>query len=136
MPNKLPRLGKLPPKHTFFLNPYQDDRFTRCPECDRPMKNRKNPLLIGVGTSVVMIFNIKGNFCPGCDLLIVHRDILDSYLITALFQRNPELSGALLMIFGTVERNTWRASQKRAVGWDEIIANLRDFKEIVDYHFD
>ena len=28
------QLGKLPPRYHFFLNPYQDVRFTRCPRCD------------------------------------------------------------------------------------------------------
>ena len=28
-----PRLGKQPPRHRFFLNPYPDIRFTTCPQC-------------------------------------------------------------------------------------------------------
>ena len=36
---ELPRLGKQPPRYTFFLNPYADVRFSKCPEVrgqDRP----------------------------------------------------------------------------------------------------
>ena len=29
-----PRPGQQPPRYTFFLNPYTDARFTRCPKCD------------------------------------------------------------------------------------------------------
>jgi hypothetical protein len=35
---KKAQLGKLPPQHDFFLNPYSDARFTRCPKCDLATK--------------------------------------------------------------------------------------------------
>ena len=133
MAKKKYRLGKLPPRHTFFLNPYKEDRFTRCPECDELMKKRKNPLLVSVGTSLLMFFNISGNYCPDCDLLVVHKDIVEEYLRTAMWQMKVDLSGASYMILGTIERKTWRESKKRTVEWQEAIANLHDFKEIVDY---
>jgi hypothetical protein len=37
------RLGKLPRRYTFMLNPYAEYRFTRCPGCDRKMRQRKLP---------------------------------------------------------------------------------------------
>ena len=132
MSNKY-RLGKLPPKHIFFLNPLQDDRFTRCPECQRLTKTRKNPLLVSVGTNLLMVFNISGKYCPNCDLLIVHKDIFEEYLVTGLTQRKPKMSVDSYMILGTVERKFWRDSKKRAVGWQEAIDNLHDFIKIVDY---
>ena len=135
MAKKKPRIGKLPPRHTFFLNSYLEDRFTRCPECDELMKKRKNPLLVSVGPSLLMIFNIPGNYCPDCDLLVVHQDIVDEFLITAMLDKKIDLSGVPYLILGTVERKTWRASKKRTVAWQEAIANLHDFKEIVDYEF-
>jgi hypothetical protein len=30
----IPRLGKQPPRYTFFLNPYTDARFSKCPKCE------------------------------------------------------------------------------------------------------
>lgn len=127
------RLGKLPPRYTFFLNPYKEDRFTRCPECEELTKVRKNPLLVALGLTGLMIFNIPGRYCPGCDLPIVHQDILDEFLIIAITQRYPELAGSPYRILGTVERRTWLASKKRTVMWQEAISNLHDFEEIVDY---
>ena len=29
----IPRLGKQPPRYRFFLNPYRDVRFSKCPQC-------------------------------------------------------------------------------------------------------
>jgi len=35
------KLGKQPRRHDFFLNPYQDWRFSRCPKCDEKTRLRK-----------------------------------------------------------------------------------------------
>ena len=43
---KLPRLGKQPPRHTFFLNPYTDARFSKCPKCEGKTRQKKLPLVI------------------------------------------------------------------------------------------
>src|SRR6266567_9481953 len=43
---KTEQLGKQPPRYRFFLNPYQDMRFTRCPQCDNKTRLRKLPLII------------------------------------------------------------------------------------------
>jgi hypothetical protein len=42
----MPRFGKQTPRYRFFLNPYQDMRFTRCPQCENTMHQRKLPLVI------------------------------------------------------------------------------------------
>ena len=34
------RIGQLPPLYTFILNPYTDARFTRCPGCNRKMRQQ------------------------------------------------------------------------------------------------
>lgn len=44
MPPHKARLGKQEPRYTFFLNPYEDVRFTSCPQCGRKMRQRKLPL--------------------------------------------------------------------------------------------
>jgi uncharacterized protein with PIN domain len=41
MPNKKEtHIGKLPPQYAFVLNPRTDVRFTRCPGCNQPMRQR------------------------------------------------------------------------------------------------
>jgi hypothetical protein len=42
------QIGKQPPRYTFFLNPYLDARFTKCPGCDGKMGQKKLPLVIHV----------------------------------------------------------------------------------------
>ena len=45
---RVPRLGKQPPRHRFFLNPYTDVRFTTCPQCGGKTRVRKLPLVIHI----------------------------------------------------------------------------------------
>ena len=35
-------------RHYFFLNPYEDYAFTKCPKCDEKTKVRKFPLAIHI----------------------------------------------------------------------------------------
>ena len=67
-------LGKQPPQYRFFLNPYQDARFTRCPQCDQPMRQRKLPLVIHIDPMQLLSLNKTCRYCPHCDLLIAHQD--------------------------------------------------------------
>ena len=47
----MPRLGKQPPRYTFFLNAYADARFTNCPKCGRKARQKKVPLVIHVAST-------------------------------------------------------------------------------------
>src|SRR5438876_6108668 len=38
---KRPQLGKLPRLYRFFLNPYEDVRFSSCPQCANKTRQRK-----------------------------------------------------------------------------------------------
>lgn len=40
------RIGKLPPRYSFFLNPYTDIRFSKGPLCEKPTAMRKFALVI------------------------------------------------------------------------------------------
>ena len=85
------RLGKLPPAYQFFLNPHQDYRFTKCPLCEAKMRSRKLPFLVHVDPMHLLILNMTAAYCPGNDLLIVHKDILESLLAAAFATRAPEV---------------------------------------------
>lgn len=53
----LPRLGKQPPRYRFFLNPYSDVRFTRCPQCGEKTRSRKLPLVVHVDPMQLISLN-------------------------------------------------------------------------------
>jgi YgiT-type zinc finger domain-containing protein len=125
---KKPQLGKLPPKHTFFLNPYRDDRFTRCPICRQLTKVRKKPYLIHIDLRQILVLNVSGRYCSDCDLLILHQDVVEDLMVRAFQERDPSLIGNDYLIIGTIERRAWRESDP-----ETLLANLHDFREVVTF---
>lgn len=126
-------LGKLPPKYRFFLNPYQDVRFTRCPQCDRKMKVRKHPFFIHVDPQQPAILNMSGKYCPDCDLLILHRDKVEELLTAAMLPHDPDIVGNEYLIVGTMERKGWCEARQEPHNLQNIFEHLHDFKEVVTF---
>jgi hypothetical protein len=138
------RIGKLPPQYTFVLNPYAEYRFTRCPGCEQKMKQRKLPLFIHVDPQNPVILNKTCRYCPGCDLLLVHQDELETLLAALFSTHDPSLIGNDYMVLGTLERDAWQppwptrqgrlragsnASTKQPMGIAEMLEHLHDFKD-------
>jgi hypothetical protein len=126
------QLGKLPPRHTFFLNPYPDERFTRCPECRAVMKVRKKPFLIHIDPAVLLALNMSGRYCSDCDLLILHQDVLEDLLVRAFTQHNPSIIGNKYLVIGTLERSYWQ-KHKGQMTMGPALEYLHDFKKVVSY---
>ena len=63
------RLGKQPPRYRFFLNPYTDARFMKCPQCLAKTRQRKLPLVIHIEPLQLVALNKTCRYCPHCDLL-------------------------------------------------------------------
>ena len=59
----MPRLGKQPPRYRFFLNPYQDARFSKCPQCENKTGQRKLPLFIHIDPKQPLLLN---KTCRSC----------------------------------------------------------------------
>jgi hypothetical protein len=129
---KAVQLGKLPPRHTFFLNPYEDERFTRCPECEQPTRVHKKPFLIHIDPDVLLLLNMRGRYCPACDVLILHQNVVEDLLVRTFAQRRPGIIGNDYLILGTVELAFWRKHRGEAsVG--PAFDNLHDFERVVIY---
>ena len=70
------QFGNLPPAYNFVLNPYPDERLSRCPYCQVKIGQRKRPLLIHIDPHQLIALNYTCRYCRHCDLLIGHkRDI-------------------------------------------------------------
>jgi Calcium binding len=108
MPNRkkktMPQFGKQPPQYRFFLNPYQDVRFTSCPQCDSKMRQRKLPLVIHIDPIQLLSLNKTCRYCPHCDLLIAHQDDVEHVLASIFTQRKPEIVGNDYLVVGTLEK--------------------------------
>jgi hypothetical protein len=127
------RLGKQPPCYRFFLNPYQDVRFTRCPQCDQKMHQRKLPLVIHIDPMILFSLNKTCRYCPHCDLLIAHQDDIEQLLAAIFTEKMPEIVGNTYLVVGTLEKSVWKRGTVHPLTLQEIIEALHDFKDVVTF---
>lgn len=126
-------LGKQPPRYSFFLNPYRDVRFTRCPRCNAKTRMQKTPLIIHVDPLNPVALNKTCRYCRGCDLLIVHQDELEDQLVRLFTGLNPEVVGNDYLVLGTIDRSTWRQSIRTPLTIQEMLDALHDFREVLRF---
>ena len=125
------KLGDLPKRHTFFLNPYTEYRFTKCPQCDQPAKMRKRSFVIDINHTVMLNFNMTTRYCPACDLIIMHQDILEDYLVRICeMQGSPQLIGKDYLVLGTLDRDVFQRTTKTQ---EDMVENIYIFKDVVDF---
>jgi hypothetical protein len=129
----IPRLGKQPPRYTFFLNPYADVRFTKCPKCSSKAKQTKLPLVIHVDEGGIIAVNRTCRYCPGCDLLIAHQDEIEANLAALFEMRAPEVIGNDYLVVGTLDRPDWKRGITGTMTIGETIEALHDFEDVVRF---
>jgi len=125
--------GELPARYKFFLNPYSDVRFTRCPQCDGRTSQKKVPLMIHVDPYHPINMNYTCRYCPKCDILIAHRDEIEGHLQRLFSERTPEVIGNDYMVMGTTERAYWKEGLTKPHFPSETLANLHGFKEYLNF---
>jgi hypothetical protein len=123
-----PRLGKRPARYRFALNPYQEARFSTCPECGRRTLLRKVPLAVHVDPHHPAVLNKRCRYCPDCDILICHQDELERLLAQAFGERTPEIIGEDYLVLGTLDKATWRGREKEPITMGDLPDLLHDFK--------
>jgi hypothetical protein len=129
----MPQLGKQPPQYRFFLNPYQDMRWTKCPQCEQKMHQRKLPLVIHIDPACLLSLNKTCRYCPHCDLLIGHKDDVEQFLAAFFTAQQPEMVGNDYLVVGTVERAIWKRGTQQLLTLQETLDELHDFKEVVTF---
>jgi hypothetical protein len=117
------RIGALPPRYAFVLNPHADSKFTRCPRCETPTKLRKLSLVIHVGGFGLVILGKTCRLCLRCETLIAHKSELDRLLSAVVTVPTPDY-----VVLGTSDRRTYRRGLAGAASIDEVKAHTSDFK--------
>lgn len=125
--------GKQSPQYRFFLNPYEDMRFTKCPQCDNKMHQRKVPLLIHIDPTYLLSLNKTCRYCPHCDLLIAHQNDVEHFLASYFMQQKPEVVGNDYLVVGTLDKTTWMRGTQQQMSMQETLDALHDFKEVVTF---
>ena len=97
-------------RHRFFLNPYQDAAFTRCPKCLSKTRIRRFPLVIHIDPRQLFLLNKQCRYCTRCDLIIARKSEVESLMAAAFEQLNPQVIGNDYLVMGAAERSDWRES--------------------------
>lgn len=127
------QLGKLSRRYRFFLNPYEDVRFTSCPQCANKTRQRKLPLFIHVSPAQPVTLNKTCRYCPNCDLLIAHQNEIEDVLARIFTTLKPEIVGNDYLVIGTVERATWKRTMQNELPIQVTLDGLHDFREVVTF---
>jgi hypothetical protein len=121
------QLGGLPPKYSFMVNPYPEERVSRCPLCDRKTGQRKIPILIHVNPHHLIALNYTCRYCRDCDLLIAHKHEIEHYLTALFSQHHPDTIGNDYLAVGTVEKSAWKEGLKQNQTIDIFLPHTSDF---------
>lgn len=126
MKNK--QFGKKPPLYRFILNPYTNDRCSRCPNCNKKTVTKKLPLFIHIEPVQPVVLNKTCRYCPFCDFLIAHQADLEVQLAMMFEKSNPRLIGNDYVVLGTIDYAAW----KGGFSIKDLPSYLHDFKEVLE----
>ncbi|MES2354659.1 MAG: hypothetical protein V4568_09720 [Pseudomonadota bacterium] len=127
------KLSKLQPRYSFILNPYSNERLSKCPKCHRPTHLRKFALLIDVEERGLIILGKTCRYCTPCELIITHQDELEGELWHNLHATGTEMESSKYMVLGTVDKTTWQSGlQGSGPKLDEVLKHTTDFKQVLD----
>ncbi len=130
------KIGKLPRRYGYMLNPYSDIRLSKCPKCEKLTHKRKFALFIFIDPMGPLILGKTCRYCSRCELIMVHQDELEAELAGSLSQIAPEMIGKEYMVLGTVDKKVW----KQGLGetkqpFEEILKHMADFKKYYDLDY-
>lgn len=140
-PERHPSLKDMPKAHRFFLNPYEDFAFTKCPKCDRKTAVRKFPLVIHVDPLNMLVLNKQCKYCAFCDLIIAKQSSLESLMAAAFEPVDPSIIGNKYLVLGTLSREDWRRREQfptpqETLDHTRIFRNVWDFKITGGWQYD
>ena len=127
------RIKELKKRHYFFLNPYQDCAFTKCPQCDAKTKVRKFPLVINIEPQKIFILNKTCKYCVDCDLIITKQAEVEQLLAAAFLKINPEIIGNDYVVMGTLDNKDWRSRGKGNGNPSIMLKKMYVFKDCLDF---
>ncbi len=131
------RIGNLPPRYSFMLNPYAEVRLSQCPKCQKLTHLRKFALLIHIDKWGPMALGKTCRYCSRCELIMAHQDELETQLAYSFSQLAPEMIGNEYMVLGTIEKKVWQEGLK---GMErpltEMLNHVAEFKQYYELEYE
>ena len=116
-------------KYYFFLNPYTDSSFTRCPKCENKTKVKKLPLAILLEKKKIMfMLNKTCKFCPYCELIIAKKHELE--LIIMQFLGVEHITDKDFTVMGTQDKAIYREGLNKGLIKDIPLKGVSLFKDV------
>ncbi|MEM1326531.1 MAG: hypothetical protein AAGI23_11280 [Bacteroidota bacterium] len=106
-----------PSKYKFYLNPHDEYKWTKCPNCDRKTKVRKHCLIIAYGQqgkSLEKIFSLNKTckFCIKCELIIAQQSEIEDITAQMVAQFGLRFNPKDYTVVGTMDRQDWKKGMK------------------------
>ena len=120
-------------RHYFFLNPYDDAAFTKCPKCEDKTKIRKFPLAIHIDPQQLLLLNKKCRYCVKCDLIIAKKSEVESLMAARFEESKPDIIGNDYLVMGVAERRDWLEGRKGKMPQSETLERILVFKDVLDF---
>lgn len=125
-------LGKHPPRYTFILNPYVEYKASKCPSCKKQTYARKFPLLILMKNTHPIALGLTCKYCTRCELIIAHRNELESELCIIFRSIDPESIGNEYFVAGTIDRRQWKKNIGKSTKVQTILEHASEFKTLLN----
>ena len=122
------RMGALPSRYSFALNPYTGGRFTTCPGCEAKTRVRKLPFVIHTEGVGLFVLRKTCRLCIACDMVIVHQYELEPLIAARLRGREAANRPLDYLVLGTVDPQVWRKGLSEGVSFDELLLHMADFR--------
>src|SRR5262245_40971930 len=134
---KKKRIGKLPPRYSFILNPYTDVRLSKCPRCQKLTYLRKFPLFIHIDEWGLLALGKTCRYCSRCELIMAHQDELEAELAHSFSQMAPEVIGNEYLVLGTIDKKVWQQGLAGSSGErGEMLQHVAEFKRVLKLEVD
>ncbi len=127
---KKKKLFKNPARHYFWINPYIDQAFTRCPKCDNKTKVKKIPLVIDADKKALINLNMETKYCSYCDLIIAKKENIKNLDSAVLKQ---EISADNCFVFGTLDNQVFRKIKTKETFPAELFDIMHPFKDTLHF---
>lgn len=119
-------------KYYFFLNPYKEYSFSKCPKCDNKTKQKKLPLTIMLEKEKnFFVINKTCKYCPNCDLLIVKKQEIKKLI--KMFLGKIILREKDYYVVGTQDKKVWRKGMNMNYDQKEQFSGITLFKSIWNF---
>jgi hypothetical protein len=123
------KIGKLPPRYSFLLNPHTKVRLSKCPKCQKVTHLRKFALFIHIDEWGPMVLGKTCRYCSRCEMVMVQRAELETELAHGLNQIAPQIIGNDYLVLGTIQKKIWRQGlDGQAKPLAEMLNWVADFK--------